>query len=375
MNTLMDRLFSAGLSNPSEKTVQTIVAMLAALDNPGADPHALWSMVQAVKASMQGRRGLTSKGFTDFPTDAKNLPKALYDQAYPDPEAGPVARDIRGMHSLLSRIPMRHNNKLLKPAQQLVPAAAAHSAPSAPSNLQDPTAFFMQCMQGFLNGRMPQQQPVIHFTTPKRNEKPELSALPSALYSTPPRPSTPMDPAWGLSTTSPQQPAALSIAGAAGGAAGAAGGAAGAAGGAAGAAGGANVGGKDDEDPDGEPSDGEDEDLDDVAKHEHLAKAAAGKGKGKGKAKAKGKPKAKGKAKAAPKSKAKAKAKAKGKAAAKKTKDGYVQKRILEWIGGKRYMIIGKTKYLMGCSRCKFGSAGCSLCWKPTYKGLRKQVC
>ena len=131
IHTLMDRLFSAGLSNPSEKTVQMIVAMLSALHSPGADTHALWSMSQAVKKPMQGRRGASLSALKDFPYDAKNLPRALYDHAYPDPEAGPVPKDIPGMRAVLPRVPMRNNNKLLKSAQQNIPAAPLRPLPSS----------------------------------------------------------------------------------------------------------------------------------------------------------------------------------------------------------------------------------------------------
>ena len=120
-----DRLHSIGITNPSEKTCKNLVGLMACCSMPGADANTLHGLVVDMKAHMQSRSkpDLSSATLVDAPTflvnypdDPKLLPAHVYASAYSTSPPVSKAEMTQAWQTIVSRIPLRSNNKHLSGA-------------------------------------------------------------------------------------------------------------------------------------------------------------------------------------------------------------------------------------------------------------------
>ena len=85
VHTLVERLMSLGVCNPSETTVKALVATLACVHCPGAEGTMLHSIVVDLKSMLsQSRATRPSAGsMATFPETPGELARTLFDIAYP----------------------------------------------------------------------------------------------------------------------------------------------------------------------------------------------------------------------------------------------------------------------------------------------------
>ena len=109
-----DRLSLAGLRNPSEASVRSIVAIIACAHCPTAQPPMLHGLVLDVKSQLQSRLQTklpTHLHVQNFPDDPKHLPDELRASAYS--QESPVMKDVSGYNAMIAKIPLRATNRSL----------------------------------------------------------------------------------------------------------------------------------------------------------------------------------------------------------------------------------------------------------------------
>ena len=114
VSTGADRMMLLGMRNPSEATVKSIAAAIAAAHFPTAPAQQLHALVVDVKMAMHARRNHntgTGQHLTRYPDNPQNLSQSMWTAAYPNGD--PIQKDISGFTVLLNRIPLRTSNRQL----------------------------------------------------------------------------------------------------------------------------------------------------------------------------------------------------------------------------------------------------------------------
>ena len=115
VHTMVERLMSLGLCNPSETTVKALVATLACVHCPGAEGTMLHSIVVELKSMLsQSRATRHSAGsMATFPETPGELARTLFDIAYPVQGDPPVHKHLTLFATTMSKVPLRTTNKAL----------------------------------------------------------------------------------------------------------------------------------------------------------------------------------------------------------------------------------------------------------------------
>ncbi len=177
---VVDRLYKAGLSCPSEATVKHMVALVASVHCPQATANDLHEMVLQVKTTVKGQQGhaVVLQHVKTFPPAPADLPEANYKNAYS--EAQPCICSVPGFQEVLNKVPLRTTNRAI------AGVGGSHGAIGNVAPQQDrPSA--MEFMSMFWQHLQAQQQqshtPSLRFTDPST-----LSAKAAALVDSPAAP-------------------------------------------------------------------------------------------------------------------------------------------------------------------------------------------
>ena len=138
-----ERLRIAGLIKPSEKCFGSIASMVACAREPDMTSLQLKALVDDLK------RSIVPSGvpvyLQVFPMSPVDLPRSLYQQAYTDEE--PCPREFMGFDSMVKRCPVRGSHKSLRAASPARGSASSGSASSgSASTAMQP---FMEMMNVF----------------------------------------------------------------------------------------------------------------------------------------------------------------------------------------------------------------------------------
>ena len=142
VNVCAERARVLGLNNPTEKTIASLTALLAAATcNPDAiSPQDLYTMFRDLKNAFDNQRNnnVQLPHLQVYPQRAAALPQALYTNAY---GAGgePIEKFLENYVAMLRRVPLRSSHRELR----VQTAAAAPPAMDAQNMLQA----LMQLMQ------------------------------------------------------------------------------------------------------------------------------------------------------------------------------------------------------------------------------------
>jgi len=355
VSRVVERLQLLNVTNPSEESVQYLVAMLATTLQHPCDSTGLHTMVLDVKAAILPLRTRpVLQQLVVYPASPGLLPGYMVAAAYGTDDP-PVMKQFDAMVAILQRIPMRNSNKSIAPHRAQLPASSS-SSPSSPVD-------WMQVMMQHLLGGSVNMQPPLQRTPSLQLHSPMRVMQPLADVGSPGAPrgldDTPVYLAGPAAAARPAAaiagPAALMDAFRPSAAA------------------------LVETDAETKAS------TDRVELLERLAAKAVGDGDGaaaadgevagkaKGAAKAGAKGKAVGKAVGKAKCKANAKNKCKAKAAGKA-----VCKAAGKAVGKAKAKCKGKVvmkvkKFLLGCAKCRGGHGGCKQCRDPAFTGKRYQ--
>ena len=163
---VVDRLYKAGLSCPSEATVKHMVALVASVHCPDAAASELHDMVLQVKNIVKGQPGLAVvlQHLKTFPATPADLPEASYKHAYSD--ANPCNCSLPRFQEVLSRVPLRITNKAIGGA-----SGSADALGIVASQQHKPSAMeVMNMLWQQMQVHQQQQQrstPLVKFTEPQ----------------------------------------------------------------------------------------------------------------------------------------------------------------------------------------------------------------
>ena len=174
VHTMVERLMSLGLCNPSETTVKALVATLACVHCPGAEGTMLHSIVVELKSMLsQSRATRHSAGFmATFPETPGELARTLFDIAYPVQGDPPVHKHLTLFATTMSKVPLRTTNKALAQFRSQPASRQNYSLDQIATLLQQivPTASGSHGIPiTYLRGRVPTLQRSGSVTSPSES--------------------------------------------------------------------------------------------------------------------------------------------------------------------------------------------------------------
>ena len=144
MTVMVETGMSVGCTRPTEDTLRYCLAMLLALHYTTVPtPQEIYRKLQDLKQSwISEAKPWYLDHLQEFPENPMDLPKKVYDHAFPD--APPVSVSIQGINTIADSIPLRANSKLLKKGKgqsgssSLEDAYASSKPPTPPMKQERP---------------------------------------------------------------------------------------------------------------------------------------------------------------------------------------------------------------------------------------------
>ena len=116
---LIERVLSVGLRNPDEHTIGWMMALLLLVSyNEMPSPRLCYDKLQDFKQDfeVESKKPWPLEFLSQYPEEPIDLPKNIFDRAFPNTDDPPVKVDFQGyMKSIFQVIPLRCTSKLLKP--------------------------------------------------------------------------------------------------------------------------------------------------------------------------------------------------------------------------------------------------------------------
>ena len=126
----LTRMRGGGLHNPSETTRGHLAATIIILC--GYDVNSMtaidkFNIVKELKAQLALPRNVPRAVpfVRDYPTDPQNLPAAVFQNMFPDPNDPPVSMQLVGLSALVATIPLRESHRAIRGSSALVHSRVA----------------------------------------------------------------------------------------------------------------------------------------------------------------------------------------------------------------------------------------------------------